>query len=134
MEYVHAALLVNEANEELNETNLTAVLEAAGCDVAESRTKALVAALEGVDVDRIDAAAVDRIGAPENGDSAEATGSEVDAPEGDANGASDADASFTETPFTETPFTETPFTEAGVDADPSGADGDRSDDASDTVE
>lgn len=53
MEHVYAALLLNEANRELNEANLTAVLEAAGCPVVESRTKALVAALEGVDVDRI---------------------------------------------------------------------------------
>lgn len=53
MEHVYAALLLNEANRELNEANLTSVLEAAGCPVVESRTKALVAALEGVDVDRI---------------------------------------------------------------------------------
>lgn len=53
MEHVYAALLLNEANRELNEANLTAVLEAAGCPVVESRTKALVAALEGIDVDRI---------------------------------------------------------------------------------
>ncbi|ESS06040.1 MAG: LSU ribosomal protein L12AE [uncultured archaeon A07HB70] len=58
MEYVYTALLLNEADEEIDETNVTAVLEAAGVDVEESRAKALVAALEDVDVEEaIDAAA-----------------------------------------------------------------------------
>jgi len=51
MEYVYAALILNESGEEINETNLTDVLEAAGVDVEESRVKALVAALEDVDID-----------------------------------------------------------------------------------
>jgi large subunit ribosomal protein L12 len=51
MEYVYAALIVNEAGGELNEDNITAVLEAAGVDVEESRVKALVAALEDVDIE-----------------------------------------------------------------------------------
>ena len=51
MEYVYAALILNETEEEINEENLTAVLEAAGVDVEESRVKALVAALEDVDID-----------------------------------------------------------------------------------
>ena len=51
MEYVYAALILNETDEEINEDNLTAVLEAAGVDVEESRVKALVAALEDVDID-----------------------------------------------------------------------------------
>lgn len=53
MEYAYAALLLAEAGEELNERNLRAVLEAANCAVSESRVKALVAALEGVDVDGV---------------------------------------------------------------------------------
>ena len=53
MEYAYAALLLSEAGEELNERNLRAVLEAANCAVSESRVKALVAALEGVDVDGV---------------------------------------------------------------------------------
>lgn len=53
MEYTYAALILEESGEELNETNLTAVLDAAGCNVDESRVKALVAALEGVDVDGV---------------------------------------------------------------------------------
>ncbi|PSQ44418.1 50S ribosomal protein P1 [Halobacteriales archaeon SW_5_68_122] len=58
MEYVYAALILHETDEEINETNLTDVLEAAGVDVEESRVKALVAALEDVDVEEaIDTAA-----------------------------------------------------------------------------
>ena len=51
MEYVYAALILNESGEEINEDNLTAVLDAAGVDVEESRVKALVAALEDVDIE-----------------------------------------------------------------------------------
>jgi large subunit ribosomal protein L12 len=51
MEYVYAALILNESGEEINEDNLTNVLDAAGVDVEESRVKALVAALEDVDID-----------------------------------------------------------------------------------
>ncbi len=51
MEYVYAAIILNEAGTEINENNLTDVLEAAGVDVEESRVKALVAALEDVDID-----------------------------------------------------------------------------------
>lgn len=53
MEYTHATLLLHESGEEINEANLTAVLEAAGCSVTESRVKALVAALEEVDLDSV---------------------------------------------------------------------------------
>lgn len=53
MEYAYAVLLLSESGEELNEQNLRAVLEAANCSVSESRVKALVAALEGVEVDSI---------------------------------------------------------------------------------
>ena len=50
MEYVYAALILNESGEEINEANLTDVLDAAGVYVEESRVKALVAALEDVDI------------------------------------------------------------------------------------
>ena len=60
MEYVYAALILNESDAEINEKNLTNVLDAASVDVEESRVKALVAALEDVDIDEAvaDAAAV----------------------------------------------------------------------------
>jgi 50S ribosomal protein L12P len=51
MEYVYAALILNEAGEELDEDSITAVLESAGVDVEDSRVKALVAALEDVDIE-----------------------------------------------------------------------------------
>jgi len=65
MEYVYAALILNESGEEINEDNLTNVLDAAGVDVEESRVKALVAALEDVDIDEAvsEAAAVPAGGA-----------------------------------------------------------------------
>ncbi len=69
MEYVYAALILNESGEELNEENLTNVLDAAGVDVEESRVKALVAALEDVDIDEAveQAAAVPAGGAATGG-------------------------------------------------------------------
>ena len=69
MEYVYAALILNETDEEINEDNLTGVLEAAGVDVEESRVKALVAALEDVDIDEAvaEAAAVPAAGAAAGG-------------------------------------------------------------------
>src|SRR6056297_1437394 len=51
MEYVYAALILNESGDEINEDNLTDVLESAGVSVEESRVKALVAALEDVDIE-----------------------------------------------------------------------------------
>jgi large subunit ribosomal protein L12 len=51
MEYVYAALILNESGEEINEENLTSVLESASVDVEQSRVKALVAALEDVDIE-----------------------------------------------------------------------------------
>ena len=50
MEYVYTALILNETDEEITEENVTAVLESAGADVEESRVKALVAAVEDVDI------------------------------------------------------------------------------------
>lgn len=71
MEYVYAALILNESGEEINEENLTDVLDAAGVDVEESRVKALVAALEDVDIEE----AVEQAAAvPAGGASAAPTG------------------------------------------------------------
>ncbi|PGF14805.1 50S ribosomal protein P1 [Natrinema sp. CBA1119] len=73
MEYVYAALILNESGEEINEDNLTNVLDAAGVDVEESRVKALVAALEDVDIDEAvsEAAAVPAGGAAAGGAAAD---------------------------------------------------------------
>lgn len=55
MESICAALLLSEGDAELNEANLTSMLDVAGHPLTESRVRALVAALEGPDmgVDRI---------------------------------------------------------------------------------
>ena len=59
MEYIYAALLLHKACKEVNESAVQAVLTAAGIAVNESRVKALVAALDGVDIeDAISKAAV----------------------------------------------------------------------------
>ncbi|MBP1929875.1 large subunit ribosomal protein L12 [Methanolinea mesophila] len=51
MEYIYAALLLHKAGKEIKEDNLKAVLTAAGIAVDEARVKALVAALEGVNIE-----------------------------------------------------------------------------------
>jgi large subunit ribosomal protein L12 len=89
MEYVYAALILNESGEEINEDNLTGVLEAAGVDVEESRVKALVAALEDVDIEEAveQAAAVPAAAsAPEAGEveTAEEGGEEEEAEQEEA--------------------------------------------------
>ncbi len=95
MEYVYAALILHETDEEINEDNLTGVLEAAGVDVEESRVKALVAALEDVDVEEAieTAAAVPAAGgsAASGSADAEAVG-EADADADEADEAEEADA------------------------------------------
>jgi len=51
MEYVYAALLLNSADKEINEENVSAILSAAGVDVDDARVKALIASLEDVDIE-----------------------------------------------------------------------------------
>jgi large subunit ribosomal protein L12 len=51
MEYIYAALLLHKAGKDITEEAVTAVLQAAGTEVNDSRAKALVAALEDVDIE-----------------------------------------------------------------------------------
>ena len=51
MEYIYAALLVHKAGNKVDEANVKKVLEAAGVKVDEARVKALVASLEGVNIE-----------------------------------------------------------------------------------
>ncbi len=51
MEYVYAALLLHNSGKEITEKDMNAVLKAAGVDVNPSRVKALITALEGVNID-----------------------------------------------------------------------------------
>ena len=59
MEYIYAAMLIHKAGGKVNEATVKKVLEAAGVKVNEARVKALVASLEGVNIDEaIEKAAV----------------------------------------------------------------------------
>jgi large subunit ribosomal protein L12 len=51
MEYVYAALILHTTGKEITEEGVTNVLNAAGATVNEARTKALIAALEGINID-----------------------------------------------------------------------------------
>ncbi|MCJ7429515.1 MAG: 50S ribosomal protein P1 [Candidatus Nanohaloarchaeota archaeon QJJ-5] len=51
MEYVHSALLLHAAGQDVNEENVSDVLEAAGVEVDSAQVKSLVAALDGVDME-----------------------------------------------------------------------------------
>lgn len=51
MEYVYAAMLIHKAGGKITEETVTKVLSAAGTSVDAVRVKALVAALDGVNID-----------------------------------------------------------------------------------
>lgn len=62
MEYVYAAMLLHKAGQKVDEANVKKVLDAAGVKTNEARVKALVAALEGVNIDEtIEKAAVTQV-------------------------------------------------------------------------
>ncbi len=51
MEYIYTALLLHKAGKQVNEENVKKVLTAAGAHADDGRVKALVAALDGVNID-----------------------------------------------------------------------------------
>jgi len=51
MEYIYAALVLHNAGKDVTEEAVSAVLAAAGIEVEDSRVKALIAALDGVDIE-----------------------------------------------------------------------------------
>jgi len=53
MEYVYAALLLHSAGKDVTEDGIKKVVEASGVAVDDVRVKALVAALEGVDIAKV---------------------------------------------------------------------------------
>lgn len=81
MQYVYSALLLNSAEKEINEENVTAILSAAGVDVDAGRVKALVAALDGADFDAAIEAATAAPVAVAGGGAAPAAEAAEEAPE-----------------------------------------------------
>jgi len=53
MEYIYAVMLLNKAGKEVKEDSVTAVLKAAGVSVDAAKVKSLIAALDGVDVEKV---------------------------------------------------------------------------------
>ncbi len=51
MEYIYASLLLHAAKQEINAENVTKVLQSAGVKPDEARVKALVASLDGVNIE-----------------------------------------------------------------------------------
>jgi large subunit ribosomal protein L12 len=51
MEYIYAAMLLHTTGEEINEGNVKKVIESAGAEADDARIKALIAALEDVDIE-----------------------------------------------------------------------------------
>ncbi len=52
MELIYAALLLHKSGSEINEEKLKKVMDAAGAKVDDTKVKALVAALDGVDIEK----------------------------------------------------------------------------------
>ena len=51
MEYVYSALILHESGKKIDESTITSILKAAGTSPDSGRVKAVVAALEGVNID-----------------------------------------------------------------------------------
>jgi large subunit ribosomal protein L12 len=51
MEYIYAAMILHSAEKDINEENVKSIIEAAGIEAEDARIKALIAALEDVDID-----------------------------------------------------------------------------------
>ena len=52
MEYVYAAMLLHKAGKPIDEASVKKILEAAGVTPDDARVKALVASLDGVDIEK----------------------------------------------------------------------------------
>ncbi len=95
MELVYAALVLHEAGKEVNEDNLEAIVDAADLDVDDSEIKALVAALEDVDIEEAMETAVATGGAAPaaaGGEEAEEEEAEDEEEEDDEEEASEEEA------------------------------------------
>ncbi len=64
MEYIYAAMLIHKAGGKVDEATVKKVLEAANVKVEDARVKALIASLEGVNIDEaIEKSAVAQVAA-----------------------------------------------------------------------
>ena len=73
MEYIYSAMLLHKAGKEVNANNIKGILQSAGINVDEGRVKALVAALDGVNIEE----AIKQAAVPVAASSAQTGGSEV---------------------------------------------------------
>ncbi|MDA3855211.1 MAG: 50S ribosomal protein L12 [Candidatus Woesearchaeota archaeon] len=53
MEYIYSVMLLNKAGKDVSEANVSAVLKAAGVTADAAKVKSLIAALDGVDVEKV---------------------------------------------------------------------------------
>jgi len=81
MEYIYSAMLLHSVGKEITEDGIKKVLEAAGTDVDDSRVKALISSLEGVDLEEAMNTAAAMPAAAPAGASAAAAGSGGEAEE-----------------------------------------------------
>ena len=51
MEYIYAAMILHNTEKDINEENVKNIIEAAGIEADDARIKALIAALEDVDIE-----------------------------------------------------------------------------------
>jgi large subunit ribosomal protein L12 len=73
MEYVYAAMLLHSAGKKITEDSISKILKASGVEVNEARAKALVAALEDINIEEaIKTAAAVHAAAPATAPAAEA--------------------------------------------------------------
>lgn len=53
MEYIYAVMLLNKAGKKIDEKSVAAVLKAADVKVDDAKVKSLIAALDGVDIEKV---------------------------------------------------------------------------------
>ena len=76
MEYIYTVMLLNKAGKDVTEDNVKAVLKAAGVEADAAKVKSLIAALDGVDIEKvIEESSVAAVAAP-----AASAGAEASAP------------------------------------------------------
>jgi len=84
MQEVYAALMLHDAKQPINEENLKKILQSIGSSVDETKIKALVASLEGVNIDdAIKQAAVTAAPAPSGDEKKEEKKTEDDEKKGE---------------------------------------------------